>query len=189
MAWPTSKPDSTAFDADSDRISTSRAELKTMSDAVNDIVDFVDTTGITNGQALIYDSTSGTLKAGNSGARSSYGTRQNLGTFTTNGPHNVTMTGDFAYIAFNVATGTTIININVEQNFDTEYTIIAHRFTTDSNSTVTINITDTDSATGYTYTSQGVGAIGTKIFFSKLTSSEAGRTLYMIDNLSIDSSA
>lgn len=64
MAWPTSKPDSTAFDADSDRISTSRAELKTMSDAVNDIVDFVDTTGITNGQALVYDSVTDTIKPG-----------------------------------------------------------------------------------------------------------------------------
>ena len=64
MAWPTNKPDSTAFDSDSDRISESRAELNTMSNAVNSIVDFIDTTGITNGQALVYDSASDTLKPG-----------------------------------------------------------------------------------------------------------------------------
>ena len=44
MAWPTSKPDSTAFDNADDSIRDSRAEIKTMSDAVNDVVDFVDTT-------------------------------------------------------------------------------------------------------------------------------------------------
>jgi len=67
MAWPTSKPDSTAFDADSDRISTSRAELKTMSDAVNDIVDFVDTTGIQPGQTLVYDNLNDKLIPGDAG--------------------------------------------------------------------------------------------------------------------------
>jgi len=64
MAWPTSKPNSTAFDSADDSISTSRAELKTMSDAVNNIVDFVDTSGIVNGDVLVYDSTSGTIKPG-----------------------------------------------------------------------------------------------------------------------------
>jgi len=68
MAWPTSKPDSTAFDNADDSIRDSRAEIKTMSDAVNDIVDFVDTTGISNGQALVYDSASGTIKPGAAGA-------------------------------------------------------------------------------------------------------------------------
>ena len=56
--WPTNKPDSTAFDNADDAISTSRAEIKTMSDAVNDIVDYVDPTGITDGQFLAYDSAS-----------------------------------------------------------------------------------------------------------------------------------
>ena len=64
MAWPTSKPNSGAFAADSNSIAQSRPELKTMSDAVNDIVDFVDTTGISNGDVLVYDSTSGTIKPG-----------------------------------------------------------------------------------------------------------------------------
>ena len=44
MAWPTAKPNSTSFDADSDRISASRADLLTMSQAVNDIVDFIEST-------------------------------------------------------------------------------------------------------------------------------------------------
>lgn len=64
MAWPTSKPNSTAFDSADDSISTSRAELKTMSDAVNNIVDFVDTTGISNGDVLVYDSATDTIKPG-----------------------------------------------------------------------------------------------------------------------------
>ena len=56
--WPTNKPDSTYFDNADDAISTSRAEIKTMSDAVNDIVDYVDPTGITDGQVLAYNSAS-----------------------------------------------------------------------------------------------------------------------------------
>jgi hypothetical protein len=46
MAWPTNKPDSNKFSADTNSIKESRPEIKTMSDAVNDIVDFIDTTGI-----------------------------------------------------------------------------------------------------------------------------------------------
>jgi len=57
MTWPTSKPDSTAFDNADDAISTSRAEIKTMSDAVNDVVDFIDPTGITTDQILKYNGT------------------------------------------------------------------------------------------------------------------------------------
>ena len=45
MASPTAKPNSTSFDADSDRISASRADLLTMSQAVNDIVDFIELNG------------------------------------------------------------------------------------------------------------------------------------------------
>ena len=40
MAWPTNKPDSSKFDNDTDSIKESRPELNTMSEAVNDIVDF-----------------------------------------------------------------------------------------------------------------------------------------------------
>ncbi len=62
MAWPTSKPTTSAFDNAEDSIATSRAELQTMSTAVNDIVDFIDTTAIADGRILQYDATSGALK-------------------------------------------------------------------------------------------------------------------------------
>jgi hypothetical protein len=65
--WPTSKPNSNLFDNDSDSIKASRPELKTMSDAVNDIVDFVDTTGIQNNDVLKYNSTSQRLEPGQAG--------------------------------------------------------------------------------------------------------------------------
>lgn len=67
MAWPTNKPNSDKFSSDGDSIKDSRPELKTMSDAVNDIVDFVDTTGISNGDVLVYDSATGTIKPGAGG--------------------------------------------------------------------------------------------------------------------------
>lgn len=73
MAWPTSKPDSNKFSSDGDSIKDSRPELKTMSDAVNNIVDFVDTTGISNGDVLVYDSTSGTIKPGAGGGGGALG--------------------------------------------------------------------------------------------------------------------
>lgn len=63
MAWPTVKPDSTKFDNANDSIAESRAELKTASDNLNDIIDFIDVSGITNNQILVYDSATGTLKA------------------------------------------------------------------------------------------------------------------------------
>jgi len=62
MAWPTNKPNSNLFDSDSDSIKASRPELKTMSDAVNDIVDFIDTSAIANDKILKYNSTSGQLE-------------------------------------------------------------------------------------------------------------------------------
>ena len=62
MAWPTNKPNSNQFNSDSDSIKQSRPELKTMSDAVNDIVDFIDTTNIQNNYILKYNSTSGALE-------------------------------------------------------------------------------------------------------------------------------
>ena len=61
MAWPTSKPDSNKFSSDGDSIKDSRPELKTMSDAVNNIVDFIDTSSIANNKILKYNSTSGAL--------------------------------------------------------------------------------------------------------------------------------
>ena len=68
MAWPTSKPDTTKFDNAADSIATSRAELETMSTAVNDIVDFIDTTNIANNKILKYNSTSGALEFVTEGA-------------------------------------------------------------------------------------------------------------------------
>ena len=65
--WPTNKPDSNRFNSDSDSIKQSRQDLKTMSDAVNDIVDFVDTTGIANNDVLKYNSTSQRLEPGQAG--------------------------------------------------------------------------------------------------------------------------
>ena len=62
MAWPTSKPDSNKFSSDGDSIKDSRPELKTMSDAVNNIVDFIDPSSIANNKILKYNSTSGALE-------------------------------------------------------------------------------------------------------------------------------
>lgn len=70
MAWPTSKPNSNAFDAASDKISNARPELKTMSDAVNNMVDFIQPSGITNNQVLIYNSISGAMEPGSATAPS-----------------------------------------------------------------------------------------------------------------------
>lgn len=62
MAWPTNKPNSNQFNSDTDSIKQSRPELKTMSDAVNDIVDYIDTTAEANGYILQFNSTSGKLE-------------------------------------------------------------------------------------------------------------------------------
>ncbi len=62
--WPTNKPDSNRFNSDSDSIKQSRTELKTMSDAVNDIVDFIDTTGIGAGKVLVYNASNSRLEVG-----------------------------------------------------------------------------------------------------------------------------
>ena len=62
--WPTNKPDSNKFNSDSDSIKQSRTELKTMSDAVNDIVDFIDTTGIGAGKVLVYNASNSRLEVG-----------------------------------------------------------------------------------------------------------------------------
>jgi hypothetical protein len=62
MAWPTNKPDSNAFASNTKSIKESRPELETMSQAVNDIVDFIDTTSIANNYILQYNSTSGRLE-------------------------------------------------------------------------------------------------------------------------------
>lgn len=62
MAWPGTKPDNTAFDADSDKISSARAELLVMSQAVNDMVDFLNPNDVGEGKILKYNSTSGALE-------------------------------------------------------------------------------------------------------------------------------
>tara|TARA_R100001509_G_scaffold34545_1_gene18138 strand:- start:4675 stop:6090 length:1416 start_codon:yes stop_codon:yes gene_type:complete len=67
MAWPTNKPDSNKFSADTDSIKESRPELNTMSQAVNDIVDFVDTTGIADGKILKYNASNARLEVADDG--------------------------------------------------------------------------------------------------------------------------
>jgi len=69
MAWPTNKPDSNKFSSDTDSIKESRPELNTMSQAVNDIVDFVDTTGIDNDEfsLLVYNRNTGKLQVASVG--------------------------------------------------------------------------------------------------------------------------
>ena len=62
--WPTNKPNSDLFDSDNDSINQSRPELKKMSDAVNDIVDFIDTTGIGAGKVLVYNASNSRLEVG-----------------------------------------------------------------------------------------------------------------------------
>ena len=68
--WPTNKPSSNRFNSDSDSIKQSRTELKTMSDAVNDIVDFIDTTGIADGKILIYNASNSRFEIGDRGGLS-----------------------------------------------------------------------------------------------------------------------
>ena len=81
MSWPTNKPNSTAFDADSDRISTSRAEIKTMSDAVNDIVDFIELNDIGDDKVLQYNSSTGKLEFVSPNTIGPVSTTQSVGVF------------------------------------------------------------------------------------------------------------
>jgi hypothetical protein len=62
MAWPTNKPNSNKFASDDNSIKESRPELNTMSQAVNDIVDYVDTAAEANGYILQYNSGTGKLE-------------------------------------------------------------------------------------------------------------------------------
>lgn len=64
MVWPTGKPLTTAFDSDDDPISTARPELQTMSTTVGEMVDAIDTSGITNGQVLVYNASQSKFLAG-----------------------------------------------------------------------------------------------------------------------------
>lgn len=64
MVWPTGKPLTTAFDSDDDPISTARPELQTMATTVGSMVDAIDTSGITDGQILIYNASQSKFIAG-----------------------------------------------------------------------------------------------------------------------------
>ncbi len=103
MAWPTSKPSSSAFDNADDSIRDSRAEIKTMSDAVNDIVDFIDTTSIANGDVLVYNSSSGKLVAGETSA-TNLGTPATITTVTSL-PATVNVTNPYTHIMVNDSGG------------------------------------------------------------------------------------
>ena len=76
--WPTNKPNSDLFDSDNDSINQSRPELKKMSDAVNDIVDFIDTTGIGAGKVLVYNASTSRLEVGENLLNISAGTNITL---------------------------------------------------------------------------------------------------------------
>tara|TARA_R100001460_G_scaffold23700_1_gene47630 strand:- start:162 stop:794 length:633 start_codon:yes stop_codon:yes gene_type:complete len=81
MAWPTAKPNNTSFDADSDRISDSRADLLTMSQAVNDIVDFIETNDIGDDKVLQYNSSTGKLEFVSPNTIGPVSTTQSVGVF------------------------------------------------------------------------------------------------------------
>jgi hypothetical protein len=57
MSYPPTKPDATFFDADSDKISESRSELETAVNALNTVIDTIDTSGITTNQILVWNGT------------------------------------------------------------------------------------------------------------------------------------
>lgn len=99
MAWPTNKPQSGAFAADSNSIAQSRPELKTMSDAVNDIVDFIDTSAIANNKILKYNSTSGALEFVDEAAGSEQHIQGGEGITVTKedsvGQHEIAFSGSF----------------------------------------------------------------------------------------------
>ena len=109
MAWPTSKPDSTAFDNADDSIANSRAELKTMSDAVNDVVDFIDPTGITTDQILKYNGTK--MVAGDAAGALTY-PAATVVTVSGTGTQNVTLANNSTTIYR--ATGGSATSIRVE---------------------------------------------------------------------------
>lgn len=141
MAWPTAKPNNTSFDADSDRISASRADLLTMSQAVNDIVDFLETSAIGDDKVLQYNSSTGKLEfvspntigatvetaqilASRNVAPGSNGiiTSSASGTFTFDSLSDVknfvTIVGDSAgeFTGFTLASGTYLIQLHVYYN-------------------------------------------------------------------------
>ena len=109
MAWPTNKPDSTAFDNADDSISTSRAEIKTMSDAVNDVVDFIDPTGISTDQVLKYNGTK--MVAGDAASSLTF-PNGTVVTVAGTGTQAVTLANNTTTIYR--ATGGAITTINIE---------------------------------------------------------------------------
>tara|TARA_A100001201_G_scaffold41576_1_gene42598 strand:+ start:4766 stop:6142 length:1377 start_codon:yes stop_codon:yes gene_type:complete len=129
--WPTNKPDSNRFNSDSDSIKQSRTELKTMSDAVNDIVDFIDTTGIGAGKVLVYNASTSRLEVGENLLNISAGT-------------NITIDNDSAGgITINAGGG---LSNPLTENLETERFLIG-RIAPDSasgNNPTAIQFTDTN---------------------------------------------
>lgn len=110
MAWPTNKPDSNKFSADTDSIKESRPELNTMSQAVNDIVDFVDTTGIDNDEfsLLVYNRTNSRLEVASVGPNISVNADSSGRPFIIDsGAGTVTnpLSADLDTATFNIKTG------------------------------------------------------------------------------------
>jgi hypothetical protein len=60
--WPSTKAATTNLDSGSDKPSLARADIKQNVDNVNAIIDMFDLTGSTDGDILVYDTTSGTFQ-------------------------------------------------------------------------------------------------------------------------------
>lgn len=96
MAWPTNKPDSNKFSADDNSIKESRPELNTMSQAVNNIVDYVDTAAEANGYILQYNSGTGKLEyVPNNAAIDINGSNGITVTQPSSGGHDIEFSGTY----------------------------------------------------------------------------------------------
>ena len=117
MAWPTNKPDSSKFDNDTDSIKESRPELNTMSEAVNNIVDFIDATGIDGDPhaLLLYNRTNSRLEVAGLGPNISVNADSAGRPFIIDsaaGTVSNPLTADLDVDTFNIKT-----NTNLNQDF------------------------------------------------------------------------
>jgi len=116
MSWPSVLPNSAAFDADADSVAASRPELKKMSDAVNNIVNYLDIDNATSEQVIQFTSgdSAGGAKFVNTSTVTGIGIKNyketvysggsTTGTITPNCANgniqNITLTGNITFNAF-----------------------------------------------------------------------------------------
>ena len=134
---PVTLPDPTVFDADSDKISTSRPELKKMADAI-----------VTIG---------GEYNSGSLGGGGVYGTFSdvsNYGTITSTGSTDIVLANTVTLIGANVSSpSTTIIAIDVkDQPLNSKWLVMIDVYETCNLSDIGVNIVDS------TYASVGDSA-------------------------------